>query len=96
MQRFVVTGHVQGVGFRNFIARQASRLGLSGWVRNRGRNEVEIVVAGEAKLLDELEAQARKGPPAAQVEDFFREPADDRALASGNPGRNGMVVAASV
>jgi acylphosphatase len=96
IQRFVVTGRVQGVGFRNFIARHANRLGLSGWVRNRGLNEVEIVAAGEAELLDELAALAQKGPASARVEDVFREPAEESAFASNNQSGNGMVVAASV
>ncbi|QGM46946.1 acylphosphatase [Methylocystis heyeri] len=96
IRRFVARGRVQGVGFRNFIAREARRLGLAGWVRNRGLDEVEIVAAGAAESLDELARLARRGPPAAQVNDLFSEPADKANLALGNKTGAGMAVAASV
>lgn len=62
-----IRGLVQGVGYRNALLREATRLGLSGWVRNRSDGSVEALVAGPAPALDELIAWARRGPPAARV-----------------------------
>lgn len=95
IERFVVTGRVQGVGFRMFVAREAGRLNLSGWVRNLGRSQVEIVVAGETAALDQLAVIAQRGPSAARVDDFSRGPADEASLACGNETGLGMAIAAS-
>ena len=62
-----IRGLVQGVGYRNALHREATRLGLSGWVRNRSDGSVEALVAGPVPALDELIAWARRGPPAARV-----------------------------
>lgn len=62
-----IRGLVQGVGYRNALHREATRLGLSGWVRNRSDGSVEALVAGPAPALDGLIAWARRGPPAARV-----------------------------
>ena len=58
---------VQGVGYRFALEREAARLGLTGWVRNRRDGSVEAVAQGPAEALDALAAWARRGPPAAQV-----------------------------
>ena len=62
-----IRGLVQGVGYRNALHREATRLGIKGWVRNRSDGSVEALVAGPAPALDELIAWARRGPPAARV-----------------------------
>ncbi len=63
-----ITGTVQGVGFRPFVARLAARLGLRGWVRNSGRG-VTIRAAGSAAILAEFTRCLRaEAPPAAHVE----------------------------
>ena len=49
--RVVVTGRVQGVGYRVWAARNAKALGLRGWVRNRRDGAVEALFAGEAAAL---------------------------------------------
>jgi acylphosphatase len=68
--RILVRGVVQGVGFRFFIRRHASRLGLRGYVRNLPDGEsVEIVVEGPRDRVNELIELARRGPLAAVVED---------------------------
>ncbi|HZR34169.1 MAG TPA: acylphosphatase [Nevskia sp.] len=67
--RFVVTGRVQGVGYRAAVQGKALFLGLSGWVRNRDDGAVEGLVGGTN--LSDLEAFREflhKGPPAARVE----------------------------
>jgi acylphosphatase len=66
--RLSIAGRVQGVWFRGWTIDQARELGLDGWVRNRRDGSVEAVVSGAAKLVDELIARCRVGPPAARVE----------------------------
>jgi len=63
-----VTGRVQGVGYRDALRREALRLGVSGWVRNRRDGSVEALLQGDGARLDALVAWARRGPPLAAVE----------------------------
>ena len=63
-----VTGHVQGVGFRYAIAREAQRHGVRGWVRNRRDGTVEALLQGEADAVRRVVEWARLGPPAARVD----------------------------
>lgn len=63
-----VRGRVQGVYFRASTQREARRLGLTGWVRNRADGSLEIVVEGEEVQIRELHGWAQKGPSAARVE----------------------------
>ena len=67
--RFVVTGRVQGVGYRAAVQGKALFLGLRGWVRNREDGAVEGLVGGDSATdLETFREFLRKGPPAAQVE----------------------------
>jgi acylphosphatase len=66
--RFLVTGRVQGVGFRWFVARRAAELGLAGWARNLPGGQVEVVAAGETDAVSRLEECLRAGPRLARVE----------------------------
>lgn len=63
-----VRGRVQGVFFRASTQREARRLGLTGWVRNRNDNSVEMVAEGEETGIKDLIAWAQHGPSAARVE----------------------------
>jgi len=72
-----VTGQVQGVGFRAFIRRTALGLGLDGWVRNLSDGSVEIMVIGEAHLIDQLVEASNVGPPAARPEQISVRGAED-------------------
>jgi acylphosphatase len=74
---FLVSGMVQGVGFRWFVARHARSLGLSGYARNLPDGRVEVVVRGPEAALPDLEQQLRTGPAYARVEKVERseEPA---------------------
>ncbi len=67
-RRYVVSGRVQGVGFRYFAADAARREGLSGAVRNLGDGTVEAVAQGEAESVDRFERALRQGPSRARVE----------------------------
>ncbi len=66
-RRFLVSGRVQGVGFRYFVFREAQRLGLWGFVRNLGDGRVEVVAAGCEADLNRLEALLWRGPVMANV-----------------------------
>ena len=65
----VITGQVQGVGFRFFIRRNANQLGLTGWVRNRADTAVEIVAEGNGQDLQEFVTKLRAGPQMSWVQD---------------------------
>lgn len=71
--RLRVAGVVQGVGFRAWTVRQARRLGLSGWVRNRADGSVEILAAGAAEALEAFCALCHRGPPGARVDSVVRD-----------------------
>ncbi len=63
-----VHGRVQGVFFRASAQREAKRLGLTGWVRNRKDTTVELVAEGEETGIKDLIAWAQTGPSAARVD----------------------------
>ncbi len=65
---YLVKGRVQGVGFRWFVQREASDIGLKGWVRNTDECHVEIVAAGDPKDLAELKDALRKGSRGSRVD----------------------------
>jgi len=65
--RLIIEGRVQGVWFRDSTRREASRLSVSGWVRNRPDGSVEVLAEGPADKVEQLIAWCHQGPPAAQV-----------------------------
>jgi acylphosphatase len=64
----VISGRVQGVGFRATAEDEAQRLGLQGLVRNLWSGEVEAVVEGEAGAVEAFIAWCRQGPPLSRVD----------------------------
>lgn len=64
----LIEGRVQGVGFRDYAQRRASRLGLHGYVMNLRDGRVRVHAEGTLELVEELARQLRSGPPAARVE----------------------------
>lgn len=63
----LIVGRVQGVSYRANAKTQATRLKLSGWVRNLSSGEVEAVVAGPPESVHAFVDWARRGPPSARV-----------------------------
>ena len=70
-RRFVVSGRVQGVGFRYFIQDTALREGVTGWVRNLPDGRVEACVEGETDAVHRVEVALRSGPRGARVETVY-------------------------
>ncbi len=78
----LISGRVQGVGFRDWLVDEATRLGLDGWVRNIGHDTVEALVAGDTEAVEECLRACRRGPPMAAVESIT----DRHAEPPGEPG----------
>ncbi len=66
-RRLVISGRVQGVGFRYFTQEAAAREGVTGWVRNLPDGRVEAYVEGESEAVTRLERAIRQGPRGASV-----------------------------
>ena len=66
----IVRGMVQGVGFRWFVAREAQKLGLAGFVRNLADGGVEVEAEGERGTVEQLIALLKVGPRTADVRDL--------------------------
>ena len=65
--QMVISGRVQGVGYRASCQHEAISLGLTGWVRNRWDGAVEALFEGEAAAVDAMVDWCRDGPPMAYV-----------------------------
>lgn len=75
-RHLVVHGTVQGVGFREFMRREALKLRVAGWVRNRRDGTVEAVVHGAPGAVEAIVAWAGHGPTSAQVTSIEVEDAE--------------------
>ena len=73
MQRIkaIISGRVQGVGFRYFVQEKALKTGIKGYVKNMPGGNVEIDAEGEKESLDQFLKICRQGPPASRVESFI-------------------------
>jgi acylphosphatase len=74
-KRLVITGVVQGVGFRYAMMAQARLLGVNGWVRNRRDGSVEAMISGDAAQIEEMLAWSSIGPAGSAVDKLMVEPA---------------------
>jgi acylphosphatase len=81
-RRLVVSGIVQGVGFRYFVCRRALSLSLRGWVRNLPDGRVEVVADGPQENVAALEEVVAQGPPHAQVEKVEKSDISDDTVMS--------------
>jgi len=75
--RLLISGMVQGVGYRYWAMGEARRLGLEGWVRNLTDGRVEILALGAGDRIEELEKSCHAGPSSARVIRVARGPAVD-------------------
>lgn len=73
-RRFVVTGRVQGVGFRNYVEHVAGKIGVQGYVRNRRNGNVEILAIGRLEQLSRMRVALERGPMMARVSGVSEEP----------------------
>ena len=71
-----ITGKVQGVGFRAAMSREAVKLNVTGWVRNRKDGTVEAVIQGPEKTVTEMLAWVKRGPSGARVDQVEVNDAD--------------------
>ena len=85
-KRFLISGRVQGVGFRYFTQRVADQYGIAGWVRNTPDGRVEIEAEGSADALRQFESQIADGPAGARVDRV------DATEAAVGPNRSGFVI----
>ena len=68
-RRYIISGRVQGVGFRFFTEAAAMHEVIDGWVRNLPDGRVEVAAEGDADAMDRFERSVRHGPPGARVDD---------------------------
>ncbi len=67
----IVTGHVQGIGYRAWVEDEAMKRGIAGWVRNRRDGSVEAVFSGAEDSVDTMMAACNRGPLGARVSDVI-------------------------
>lgn len=80
--KVVLRGRVQGVGFRDWLVRQANKAALDGWVRNHPDGSLEALLAGPPDAVAAVLSACRRGPPLARVD----EVTEQRAEAPEEPG----------
>lgn len=80
----LITGKVQGVGFRFATVRRAHEVGVTGWVRNQNDGSVQALLQGTADQIDQMLSWLQYGPPPARVDDVQVERlyTDDRRYGS--------------
>jgi len=66
-KHIVITGKVQGVGFRYWLYQAAKQRNIDGWVRNKISGEVEALLIGDDVKIDNLIRLCEKGPPSSKV-----------------------------
>ncbi|MBI2613432.1 MAG: acylphosphatase [Candidatus Levybacteria bacterium] len=71
--RVFISGFVQGVGFRGFVEHHASKLGLTGWVKNLEDNRVEVLFQGSKEQIEKAISLCKKGPFLSEVKDVVVE-----------------------
>ncbi len=80
MVHVYISGHVQGIGFRQFLKSKATKLGIKGWVKNLPDGRVEAAFTGQASDIEKMVEFCKRGPFLAQVKDLLVEEVDDTGL----------------
>jgi acylphosphatase len=80
-KRWVISGTVQGVGFRAWVAKRGTGLGLRGWVRNLADGSVEVEAEGDDTSMVTMDRLLRSGPASSRVRDVTVHAATDGVLA---------------
>jgi acylphosphatase len=83
-RRYVVTGRVQGVGYRNFVEHLANKIEIDGYVRNLGDGSVEVLAMGTPENLHKLRKGLEKGPMMARVSGVSEEASAVESRYEGN------------
>jgi acylphosphatase len=66
----IITGRVQGVWYRSYTKDKAQKIGLTGWVRNLENGDVEAIIEGEEKAVEEMIEWCYSGSPLSKVEEI--------------------------
>jgi acylphosphatase len=82
-KRLLISGRVQGVGFRFFAEAQAAVEGVHGYVRNLPDGRVEALIEGDEESVERVEWALRRGPGGARVESVSVEPVPPSGRATG-------------
>ncbi len=69
-KHLIITGRVQGVGFRYYVEYKARQFKINGWVRNRHDGSVEAMIQGAAEDIEAMIVRLHRGPPKAAVSDI--------------------------
>ena len=80
IRQVMITGRVQGVGYRAWVDHQARNHDLEGWVRNRRDGSVEALFSGPADIVSDMVARCRRGPSTARVDAIRDEGVSPDAL----------------
>jgi len=84
--RFLISGRVQGVWFRESTRRKAVELGITGHAINLPDGRVEVLACGSQQALKKLQDWLQGGPPMARVSEVKSEPCEDPAVSSFSVG----------
>ncbi|WP_367986476.1 acylphosphatase [Vibrio sp. NTOU-M3] len=75
-EKFIVSGLVQGVGFRYHTSYEGMRLGLVGYAKNLNNGDVEVIVNGDSGAIEQMAKWLEVGPRTARVDTVTRESID--------------------
>ncbi len=84
--KVLLSGVVQGVGFRYYVYRKAKKYEISGYVKNLSDGRVEIVASGDRDMLNSFLEEVKRGPMMARIEKAEIHPADDPGIEGFNIG----------
>lgn len=81
-RRYIVSGRVQGVGFRWYVEKEARAIGVGGWVRNTDDGSVEVLAHGAEDQLVRLRKSLEQGPRAARIDEVRELEAEQEKIES--------------